>query len=65
MSKEYKFGKQCCEVLDLVVLWFKTQDGDKILPHLIGTDGNKYRVNYCPSCGKNIRAIIIKKEDNE
>lgn len=56
-------GKVCCGVLEKMNLgWMTFPNGDRVMPHIEGysDSGQLYRVNYCPSCGKHIRSIIIK-----
>jgi hypothetical protein len=57
-----KKNKVCCDAFDKMdIKWMHLEDGGKVLPHIEGkSDTNKYRVNYCPSCGANIIGIIIK-----
>jgi hypothetical protein len=51
----------CCEVLEKMNIgWFRLSDSEKCLPYIKGENGEvTYRINYCPSCGKNIRGIIL------
>ena len=60
--------KICCEPFKQIihkVNWFSyTNDEGEIImvmPNVIGTDGNKYRINHCPSCGSNIRELKLTK----
>jgi hypothetical protein len=52
----------CCDVLDrMSIKWMFLDDGARCMPYINGySDENMYRINYCPSCGKYIRSIIIK-----
>lgn len=53
-------NKPCCEILEkLNIKWMRTGDGSKCMPYTRSDDNTMYRVNYCPSCGKNIRDIMI------
>jgi hypothetical protein len=55
MKKE----KICCGVIEkMTINWMLLDDGMRCLPHIIGHDGERYKVNYCPSCGKEIIGII-------
>lgn len=57
-------GVICCGVLHtLEINWMEMEDGTLVLPYIFGDDGNEYRVNYCPSCGKYIRNIRIKSHN--
>lgn len=52
----------CCGILEQMNLgWMKLEDGTKCMPFIRGiSDGNNmYRVNYCPSCGKDIREAVV------
>lgn len=47
----------CCNILlKMGIGWFSLEDGRKCIPYI-----GIYRVNYCPSCGKNIRGLILEK----
>jgi len=52
----------CCEVLEkLNIKWMKLEDKKKCMPYITcQADIVMYRVNYCPSCGKNIIGIMIE-----
>lgn len=51
----------CCGVLEkMLIAWMVMEDGTKLMPFIAGDDGNKYRVNHCPSCGKYVRNAEIK-----
>jgi DNA-directed RNA polymerase beta' subunit len=55
MKKE----KICCGVIEkMTINWMLLDDGMRCLPHIIGHDGERYKVNYCPSCGKEITEIM-------
>jgi hypothetical protein len=55
----------CCDVLEKMNIgWMKLSDNEKCMPYIKGYDNEiMYRINYCPSCGKNIRGIILKNEN--
>lgn len=57
--------KICCDVLEKLNLgWFEFDDGSLTMPYIFDIENNiKYRVNFCPSCGKNIRGIVLKPEE--
>lgn len=68
---EKKLDITCCKAFEEIIPelgWFKTiqeNKDDKIIfmmPY-IENKGVKYRVNFCPSCGTNIRSIIIDEFD--
>jgi hypothetical protein len=43
--------------------WFRLEDGTKVMPFLPPRDNlGEIRVNYCPSCGKEIRNIQFKED---
>lgn len=47
----------CCEIWPLIAggLRWRSYDHQRdmcTMPHINGTDGNHYFVNFCPSCGK-------------
>jgi hypothetical protein len=54
----------CCGILERMGLeWMRLDDGTKCIPYIKGhSDGNLYRVNNCPSCGKYVRDIIVRAE---
>ena len=61
--KEY-----CCDIFPKIARsfdWLKREDSNKnhvfCMPHIV-SDGIMYRVNNCPSCGKEIRSIEIQIE---
>jgi hypothetical protein len=65
-------NKICCEPFKQLIHqinWFSSaqrvqcrdtnDDGEKIIlmPCFIGSDGNKYRINHCPTCGADVRQL--------
>jgi hypothetical protein len=52
----------CCGVLEkMEIRWMTLEDGSRCMPYIIGrSDTNMYRVNHCPSCGKEVRDVILK-----
>ena len=51
----------CCGVLEkMLIAWMVMEDGTKVMPFIPGDDGNKYRVNNCPSCGTYVRDVQVK-----
>jgi hypothetical protein len=57
-------NKICCEPFAKLIHqinWFSyTNDEGEIImlmPCFIGSDGNKYRINYCPTCGADVRQL--------
>ena len=62
MDDELKPEPDCCDVWQHIMRSFKwmvfSGDDDNELatmPHLEGTDGNLWFVDFCPSCGKSAR----------
>lgn len=47
----------CCGVLEKMSIgWMCFEDGTKAMAYIPEIEGDtKFRVNYCPSCGANIR----------
>lgn len=51
----------CCGVLEkMLIAWMVMEDGTRVMPFIAGDDGNKYRVNHCPSCGAYVRGVQVK-----
>ena len=52
----------CCRAFEkMSIEWMKLKDNRKCMPHIKGhSDGESYRVNYCPSCGHYVRDLIIE-----
>lgn len=63
--KEAKSNEVCCNVLEsLNIGWMKFEDGTRCMPYITGHSNEvMYRVNFCPSCGKEIREITLKTID--
>ena len=56
--------KYCCESFkDFIPLFnwmtYNLEGAKYIMPHIIVNDNYKLRVNYCPSCGTEIRDIEL------
>lgn len=55
----------CCNTFEKLIIrfnWMKlAETGEYIMPYLQVGD-IKYRINNCPSCGKEVRNIQIKEE---
>ena len=51
----------CCGVLERMNIgWMKFDDGTKCMPYIKDNeDGNMYRINHCPSCGKYVRNAVV------
>jgi hypothetical protein len=51
----------CCGVLEQMhIQWMRMEDGKLCLPYIHGhSDDNMYKVNNCPSCGKDVRDVMI------
>ena len=63
----YTQGHQCTfrKILDQFG-WFVTADGKwNVMPQITADTGERFRVNYCPSCGQNIRDVIIAAPNEE
>jgi hypothetical protein len=59
MEKNNNPKTPCCEMLEHLPLYrHTTDDGKKCMPHLF-YDGERYRINYCTSCGADIRMIML------
>ena len=61
----------CCSVFPKIATnigWiyvrYDDDSGYYFTPYLGGTDGNiQVHVNFCPSCGADIRGIVITKDE--
>lgn len=70
MSNQQNTAFICCDGFEkhakhLDWMWFNDDNGQNILvmPHiLISNTTERLRVNYCPTCGHNIRAIQIPRK---
>ena len=63
-NKEMK-AKELCECFSHfipLVQWMVTEDGTRLMPHIKDGD-NRWRINYCPSCGKEVRSIELTEEE--
>lgn len=55
----------CCDSFEKNIHnfgWYKLQhQGEEkyLMPYILGTN---YRINYCPSCGKEVRNTILSSE---
>ncbi len=60
METKKELENVCCCVLEKINIgWMYLDDGSRCLPYISNFKGDMYRVNYCPSCGKYVRDIII------
>lgn len=64
---EITASEDCCEIwpkIAFVFGWFSYQDFPEIaaMPNVRAKDGNAYRVNFCPGCGKSIRMVNMTFE---
>lgn len=60
-SNSAKLPVMCCGVLEkMLIAWMVIEDGTKVMPFIAGDDGNKYRVNHCPSCGAHVRDVRVR-----
>lgn len=58
--------EQCCEIWPKIAdsfRWFVFADWPDLrcMP-CINVNGVDWRVNHCPSCGKEVRSVIMKAE---
>jgi hypothetical protein len=58
----------CCEVFPQIAHhfgWMSPEDEPETacLAHIKGKDGRDYHLNYCPSCGKEIRGVVMNVND--
>ena len=60
--------KNCCDIFPLIKHQFEwmafKDEGILLMPHFV-VKGNGYRVNHCPSCGKEIRDIQVPIKEME
>jgi hypothetical protein len=59
--------KHCCDVFPIIKHHFEWMSLDKeilLMPH-ITINETKYRINHCPSCGKEIRDIQVPIKEME
>lgn len=57
--------KEMCSCFRLFipfVQWMATEDGIRLMPHIIDGE-NRWRINYCPSCGKEVRSIELTEDE--
>ena len=55
----------CCDSFKEFITkfgWFKTDDNICLMPH-IKCGEKRMRINYCPSCGKEIRDIHLSEDE--
>ncbi len=58
-------GVVCCAVFEDMVKMFSwmsyEHEGKKLacMPHIHGSNGERWRVNHCPSCGREVRSIEL------
>lgn len=58
-------AKYCCSNFKKIsghFRWMRTNDSIYLAPHFPVADV-KYRINFCPSCGKDIRSIELTREE--
>jgi hypothetical protein len=63
-----KVTPTCCDVWSKLIksffwYYFVNYPEYRAMPCIPDTDGYKWRVNYCPSCGQNVRDCVIKEDD--
>ena len=62
---EFKSTEKCCDCFEKMLhafQWFKPEGeyGVLLMPYIPDLyEPTKWRVNFCPSCGKDIRGIVI------
>lgn len=64
-------SKYCCEVLPKILQefnWFtytdeKLNENRYVMPYIETREGNKWKINHCPSCGENIRSINLNYDE--
>lgn len=51
----------CCGYIELMnIKWMFLDDGRRCMPYINAISTKVlYRVNYCPSCGKDVRSAIL------
>ncbi len=55
----------CCDSFEKNIRnfgWFKLDhlgEEQYLMPHILGTN---YRINFCPSCGKEVRDVILSSD---
>jgi hypothetical protein len=55
----------CCAVFEDMAKRFSWMgyeaNGQRLacMPHIYGSNGERWRVNYCPSCGREVRSIEV------
>ena len=60
-----KTSVMCCDYFEKNIHkfgWFKIDhlgEEQYLMPHILGTN---YRINFCPSCGKEVRDIILSSD---
>jgi len=55
---------ETCKTLNsLCIGWMRTEDGIKCMPYIENQDGEKIRVNNCPSCGVYVRDYGLNNEN--
>jgi hypothetical protein len=61
-TMEHEEQKPCCEPFKKLMLhfdWYKVEGEDLYAMPCM----DKFRINFCPSCGAYIRAIMLKREE--
>ena len=62
INKTKRLNEICCDVFKKNIHnfgWWKIENEGEfeyLMPHTLGT---MYRINFCPSCGKEVRDIIL------
>ncbi len=50
---------KCCDDFEkLPVSWMLDPKGNRVMPHFVDIDGERFRINYCPICGNYIRDLM-------
>lgn len=63
--------KYCCEVFPKILKefnWFyykdeKLNENIYVMPYIESREGDKWKVNYCPSCGANVMDTKITYDE--
>ena len=58
----------CCKPFESMVselLWYTVEEEGQVFYVMpcIESNGRTWRVNFCPSCGKNVRGIQIESDE--
>ena len=67
MKKQRTKTTVCCDVLEKMDIgWMSIGGNVKLMPYIKDYNNeNLYHLNYCPSCGKSIRGLILQNKKDE